>query len=568
MNNIKKYLNKAVIFGGVILSLSACKIDVVPTDRYTEEVIWSEPQSVDLYVNGMYNEFKTFQFGQFPIGYSNATDALSDILKYTSTVSGNGTVNILASDASRVSAASPHLSYWAPGYERIRRLNEFMDGLDKYSSFDEDEKNVFKAEARFIRGYVYFWLARIHGSVVIMDEMADYAVKDNPRASEDEVWNFVAADFAFAAEHLPKNWVAAKKGKATKGAAYGFLARTWLYAASIAQYDRNQFNTDPLTGVPNAKAKEYYQNAVNASQKVIELGSEGLYSLASDFAGIFTNKSSTESVFQIDFVAPQITHAYDMGFVPPGDDKANALVYGVPTAELVDEFEMANGGKFDWNNSGMSANPYLNREKRFYGTILYNGAQWKGRTLNTTPNDATEGFTAYGASSEPKRTVTGYYVRKMLDETNRNLLLNRSSQSWIEMRYAEVILINAEAKLGAGDFEGARQALNTLRIVREVGSTPAANTSELFEAIKHERMVELAFEGHRYWDLRRWRIAHLELNDTRVTGHRITPSGNGLNYEVVTADNADRSFTPALYYIPIPELEVQRNTGLEQIKGW
>src|SRR5690606_38571880 len=101
MNNIKKYLNKAVIFGGIILSLSACIIDVVPTDRYTEEVIWSEPQSVDLYVNVMYNEFKTLEFGQFPIGYTNATDALTDILKYTTTVAGNGTVNILASDASR-----------------------------------------------------------------------------------------------------------------------------------------------------------------------------------------------------------------------------------------------------------------------------------------------------------------------------------------------------------------------------------------------------------------------------------------------------------------------------------
>lgn len=566
--NLKKYLNKIAVFGSMVLVLNSCKIDVVPTDRYTGEVIWTEAKSVDLYINGMYTEFHTFQFGQFPIGFSNATDALSDILKYTSISSGNGTVNILATDASRVSAATPTMNYWQSAYVRIRRLNEFMDGLDKFSKFDEDQKNKLKAEARFIRGYVYFWLARIHGSVVILKSMDDYASKDRQRSSEDEVWNFIAEDFAFAAEHLPPTWPAAQRGKASKGAAFGFLARTWLNAASIAQYDNNQFNSDPLTGVPNSKAKEYYQNAVNASQKVIDLANEGLYALASDFAGIFTNKTSKESIFQIDFVAPQLTHQYDLGFVPPGDDKANALVYGVPTAELVDAFEMNGGGKFDWNNAAMRATPYLNREKRFYGTILYNGAQWKGRVVNTTPNNVTEGFVAYGSSAEPKRTVTGYYVRKMLDENNTNLTMNRSSQSWIEMRYAEIILINAEAKLGIGDIEGAKQALNTLRTVREVGNTPAATSAELFEAIKRERMVELAFEGHRYWDLRRWRIAHTVLNERRMTGHVVSPLGNGFTYDVVSADNADRDFTPALYYFPIPETEIQRNIELTQIKGW
>src|SRR5690606_2659484 len=128
--------------------------------------------------------------------------------------------------------------------------------------------------------------------------------------------------------------------------------------------------------------------------------------------------------------------------------------------------------------------------------------------------------------------------------------------------------INAEAKLGIGDIEGAKQALNTLRTVREVGNTPAATSAELFEAIKRERMVELAFEGHRYWDLRRWRIAHTVLNERRMTGHVVSPLGNGFTYDVVSADNADRDFTPALYYFQIPETEIQRNIEINQIKGW
>jgi len=116
---------------------------------------------MELYVNGMYAEFQTFKFGQFPIGYSNATDALTDILKYTSTTSGNGTVNILAMDAGRVDAAGPQLNYWNTAYVRIRRINEFLYGLAKYAKVSETEKEVYEAEARFIRGYVYFWLVKL-----------------------------------------------------------------------------------------------------------------------------------------------------------------------------------------------------------------------------------------------------------------------------------------------------------------------------------------------------------------------------------------------------------------------
>lgn len=567
---MKRYisiLKKSLIVALIMSVAQGCSIEEDPTDRYTNIAVYQNPANIRSYMLGMYNEFNTFKFGTFPIGYDNATDALTDLMKYTSGVSGNGTVNILASDASRVNAASPQLSYWATGYNRIRRLNEFMKGLDEYAQgLDENAKTAYQAEARFIRGYVYFWLVKLHGSVILLDQLTTN--KDNPRSSEDDCWNFVAADFAFAAEHLPKAWDPANTGRATKGAAYGMLARTWLYAASIAKFDKKQFNQDALTGVPESKANTYYDNAAKAAEEVFKLENEGYYALETNFASIFTNKNTKEALFKLDYSRPVLTHQYDLGFTPPRDAQGQALAYGVPTAELVDEFEMSDGSTFSWQNPTMAANPYSNREQRFAATILYNGATWKNRTLNTTPDDPIEGFIEYGASSEPKRTVTGYYAKKFLDPTNLDIVVNKSVQSWIEMRYAEVLLIHAEAKAMLNDVDGAKGSLNKLRNTRGLPNTPSQTSTELMTAIEHERIVELAFEGHRYWDLRRWRKAHTVLNNVRFTGHKVTPSGSSFNYETVTVDNANRQFTPALYYIPLPMDEDLRNDALEQIKGW
>lgn len=562
-----KTIKKSLVIAGAILVMGSCKVDYDPLDRYTDVAVYQNPANIRSFMLGMYSEFSTFKFGTFPIGYDNATDGLTDLMKYSSGTSGNGTVNILATDASRVSASSPQLSYWTNGYIRIRRLNEFLEGLDnKAQGLDEAAKLKFQAEARFIRGYVYFWLVKLHGSVVLLDKLT--REKDHPRSSEDECWNFIAADFAFAAENLPRTWDAVNAGRATKGAAYGMLARTWLYAASIAEYDKKQFNSDELTGVPAAKAVTYYTNASNAANEVKKLAAEGLYELDANFASIFTNKNTKEAIFKIDFSRPLLTHQYDLGFAPPKDAPGQVLVYGVPTAELVNEYEMSDGSAFSWANPAMAANPYANREARFNATILYNGSSWKGRTMNTTTTDAVEGFTEYGASSDPKRTVSGYYAKKFLDPLNTNIVVNKSDQSWIEMRYAEVLLIDAEAKTKINDIPGAKSSLNALRNKRGLPNTPSQTEVEMMKAIEHERIIELAFEGHRYWDLRRWRKAHLVLNNVRFTGHKGTPNGSAVSYATVPVDNANRQFTTALYYIPIPIDEVLRNNAITQIKGW
>ena len=554
------------------LFASSCSIDLVPTDRYTEEVIWDSENSIELYLNGLYQEFRTFEFGRFPIGTDNATDGLTDIMKYTSMSSGNGTVNILASDASRYSATSPGITYWASGYTRIRRINEFLYGLKNYSKASEADQLRYEAEARFIRGYVYTWLARINGSFVIIDNLEGHTSLSNDRSSEDDGWNFIAADFAFAAEHLPKTWngVESNKfiGKATKGAALAMLARTWLYAASIAEFDKKLYNSDPKTGVPHEKAKAYYDNAIAAAQAVVDLADEGYYDLESNFASIFRTSDNKESIFRIDYVTQFITHQYDFGFAPPGDAPGQAMVYGVPTAELVDEFEMADGSKFNWANPAHAVDPYANREPRFYATILYNGATWKGRTMNTTEGGGDDGFVQMGSVADPRATVTGYYAKKLLDPNNTTFIQDRSTQSWHEIRYAEVLLILSEAQILSDKLPEGKNTLNILRNKRGLPNVVANTKEQLFEAIQHERIVELAFEGHRYWDLRRWRLAHIKLDNVRFTGHKISNIGSGNIYETVPADTKDREFVGRMYYLPIPLAETQRNNGITPIQGW
>ena len=564
--NKLKYSTLAII-ASAVFSLNSCDIDVIPQDRYAEELIWADPSTIELYINGMYSEFRNFQFGQFPnLGYNNAMDALADGMKYTSNTSGNGTVNILVSNSNQFTPASVGLNYWGSAYTRIRRLNEFINGLYTKSLVEDSEKTKYEAEARFIRAYTYHWLAKIHGSVVILKDLEEYASKDKERSSEEELYDFMIEDLKFATENLPKTHL---RGRATKGAANALLSRVALYAGSIAKYDQNQFNQDPLTGISASKANSYFTTAAEAAQAVVTLAAEGMYDLDANFASIFTNKNTKESILPVDFVSPTMTHQYDLYNAPPRDALGNTQVFGVPTAELVDEFEMADGTKFNWSNATQAANPYENREPRFYATVIHNGMTWKGRVMNTTITDAVEGYVQFGVSGDPKRTVTGYYAKKLLDPSNTNFVVNKSTQTWHELRYGEVILNLAEAKAQLGDFTTAVSTLNQLRSKR--GGLQAVNfntNATAMAAIEHERIVELAFEGHRFWDLRRWRKAHVVLNNVRMTGHKISPDGNGLKYEKVAVDNTNRSFNSRLYYLPIPEGDIQRNLKLTQIQGW
>ena len=180
MNKYSKFY-KGILVAGLLAFAAGCKkLDVVPTDRYTDAVVWQNPANIEQYVAGMYAEFHKYAFGAMPgLGYDNSSDGLTDIFKYTSNSEGNGTANRLAFDPNRVNASSPNINVWAASYTRIRRINEFLLGLEQYGKVDNETKLRYQAEARFVRGYAYFWLAKVNGSVVLLNEARQAVMRWN-----------------------------------------------------------------------------------------------------------------------------------------------------------------------------------------------------------------------------------------------------------------------------------------------------------------------------------------------------------------------------------------------------
>lgn len=211
--------------------------------------------------------------------------------------------------------------------------------------------------------------------------------------------------------------------------------------------------------------------------------------------------------------------------------------------------------------------PYVGRDPRFYQSIIYDGCKWAGATINTYVGSGVDGL---NYNNNAAATKTGYYVAKLLDE-NATLITSYKpgSHYWVFMRYAEALLNYAEAKneaLGAPD-QTVYDAVNQIRDRNNV-KMPALPTGlskeEMRQRIRHERRIELAFETHRFWDLRRWRSGTQE--GTAAYGMRVTKSGTVYTYEKFLLEN--RVYRPAFDLFPIPQTEREKNQALTQNQGY
>ena len=371
---------------------------------------------------------------------------------------------------------------------------------------------------------------------------------DKARSTEEESWEQVIDDLQFAAEYLPESPV--QTGRLSKAAAYAMLSRVGLY------YGR--FNP------------EGWQIAIDAADECAKYSS-----LSTEYADVFTNVDNNENIFVINYSSGEVYHRADQYFRPSGD----AAVTGAtitssffPTSELVDSYEMADGTEFSWNVYG--DDPYAGREPRFYATILYNGAEWEGRQLETFDGGADQILSFAHTSGAANTTLTGYYLRKWITENDRDWITNGSTHFYIMLRYGEVLLNKAEALAQQNWAENASDALQCLNDIRNRVGLPARSASSLdqfMEYLRHERMVELAGEGFRYWDLRRWRIAEDVIQGQQAHGCWITRDDNGsLTYEQVQVDGGKtRIFLERFYAFSIPETERSNNSLIgENNNGW
>ena len=545
-----KYLIVTIIMG---LSFTSCNdfLDPDPTDRLSEKLFWQNEESTDLYLNSFYPYLSSYgNFGTSQFNNGLLTEGMTDMLKYGSYSAGVGNANRIVFNPYFVTAdQSQGLVIWTTSYERIRRVNEFLSSMSKYSTYNEDTNKRYEAQIRFIRAFLYYQLLLRTNTVIIFDKLPDGNSK--PLSPESDCWDFVEQDLDYAIQNLPVQWDATRSGRITKGAALAMKSRAMLLA-------------------------KRWEKARAAASEVINLQDNGslVYELNKDYKNAFKSyfdNGNKESILEFRYKLPAPYHSFDRDFAP-GGDWANNGGSACPTQEMVEEYELATGGKADWSkwhSKTTETPPYSPLEPRFHASVLYNGASWKNRKIETFV-DGKDGYIDYGFQANTNgKTTTGYYLRKYLDESIADISTTYSAQPWIEIRLAEVYLNLAEACAMLGSTYD-KDANNAIRTIRERVKLPYTDLTgeELMKAIRHERKVELAYEGFYYWDLRRWRMADSILDGVRFHGLKITQSGTTLTYEYIDCDKEDRKFPERFYNFPIPTTEIANNLAISQINLW
>lgn len=537
--------------------LAACNkyLDMTPRDSISDKVMWTSVESAEYAVNSIYS-YSYDIFANWPSAVG-ITEAFTDEFKYGSYV--NFAYCLIPSQVAyggtnlTNSFVTVYLGCWSSLYEAIRRTNEALSNLKTLgTALPEGDRTRLEGELRLMRGWLYFELVKRYKEVILYDEDLTTISVEKALSSEADGWKFIKDDLDFAVEALPEK--SAAKGRLDKGVAYALISRAMLYAG----------DNDAVIAAADALAG---------------LG----YSLMADYASVFTvpvQSGNPESILQYSFsYADNVTHEFDFYYTPGGDYKLVGQQgggYGTPTQEMVESYELATGGFPDWSpwhGTTTAEPPYEKLEPRFQATILYNGAPWKGRRIEPWIG-GTDGWCQWNKEPKPEgRTTTGYYLRKGVDETHNLAERSQSIQHFVLLRYGEVLLNKAEACFRKGDTEGANAAVKAIR--SRVG-LPYTNKSgdALWQAIRQERRVELAFEGLWYWDLRRWGDAAEAwprgLNGYQVHGLKIEPTAvdGQYKYTYVSVDDRDRNFPEKMYRFPLPEGELNSNPLVNQYPEW
>lgn len=438
---------------------------------------------------------------------------------------------------------------WGRSYRSIRECNYALSVLAKIE-MSAGHKKMLEGEIKFIRAFRYQDLIRNYGKVVLMgDRVLD--LKDNlqdpslfQRATIKEGIDYVVAQLDDAASKLPldnsNSWMG---GRATKGAALALKSRLTLYAAS------------PLY------AAGTWEAAVNAAQQVIALNKYSLYQ--GGYGNMFLINQSNESIFERLYTKNDNHVHLEIANGPNG---YGGWAGNTPTQTMVEAYDMTNGLPANTTNSLFNpAKPYENRDPRFKATVLYNGAAYRERNVETfIPG----GKDSRDGNDNWNTTKTGYYLKKFMNDAYplQNPWGNAGFQPWIYFRYAEILLNFAEASneaygpdnVPSGSSMSARQAINMIRSRSGVNmpAVTAGGQTEMRLAIRHERQIELAFEEHRFYDVRRWKIADVTEN-LPCRGIIITKNTDGSFTFTSKIALEGRKFETQHYWLPIPRAEIQ-----------
>jgi len=611
----KSIINSSIIFFALV-SLASCTktkmLDLKPLSEYSEVAIWNDPALIETFVNDMYREGLGYPFNYMRL--SGFTDEALFAL-YGNAFNFNKSLmspdGLMEWEAAWGTEHTRHLR-WGPLYANVRRTNIFFSKInDVPATADTAWVRRLKGEAYFMRAYTYNLLVSLYGGVPLITHA--YSLDDDfsvARNTYEECINFIVGQLDSAAMNLPVSYSAATQvGRATRGAALALKARVLLTAASDLHNPSknssitNGYSNPELLGYVGGDATERWKAAKDAARAVIDMGVYDLYkknpaptdSIAQNFVDYFISAQSTEEDILLQFFPTTGQDDYTPGLrVAPNGYNGHGA--NTPISELVDDYEMKDGTKFSWSNPVHKANPYANREPRFYATVLYEGASWRQRPLDVQtidPFNMLQLGRVYDASGKmliggldtrdgpvnvSNGGYTGYYLRKAVDPSvDPNYVIQ--NVPFRHIRYAEVLLNYAEACLELGQEPEARLYIN---MIRKRAGLPDLDGSlagpALRDAYRHERRIELAFEEFRFWDIRRWMIgpqstpAVTHAVDIRYTVSSPVstyrrPDGTPWVAPVITnvEDAVDqRIWDDKDYFFPIMRDEINKNSKLIQ----
>ena len=592
---INKILVSALVMA---LSFYSCDyLDVPPINIIQDDAIFNSESGITSYMTTLYYDLPIEDFRYTQQGFN---------------VSGKGQGRLPNVSGEAMCSSSDDISTIGDGtwwgcwdYGKIRRVNYFLKNFPAYKSNFQNTvlADAWMGEAHFIRAYCYFAMVKRYGGVPILREPQEYVGDIEslkvPRDTEKACYDFIAEDLDEAFRLLPDNEEILGKGRATKYAALALKSRAMLYAGSIARYGTVDLNG--LVGIDKALANDYFELAYKAVKELEKSKRFSLYRKNSDkeknFAELFLAEDSPENIFCKYFQRNVNAHGWDVYFVPY-QYRGNGFSSNMnPTLEFVEMFEHKDGTPA--NFAERAKNTYFddpselfqNMDARFGGSIIYPNAIFKGepcsiqKGLIIEDGSKKENATNYeeavytandgqvyhivgkSGSGNYSGNMTGFFMRKYLNENmpQSEVIENYSEQHWIEFRYAEALLNGAEAAVEMGQHLD--DALLWINDIRSRADIKQLSLSDLtVDKVRHERRIELAFENHTYWDLRRWRIADKDIETKQYTGLCPYFDINKQKYifEEVAANKYYYTFDVKMYYERIPDGEIAKNEKLKQ----
>jgi len=562
---MKSIINNRIILKALVCVtlFAGCKkdsfLEVPNTGAVSSETAFATEAAADLVLNDAYSnlpDLNNFIFEPF----DSWTDDLmtgfnwnisSQVARSKSNINSN---TVLYYDWS---GASMWLE-WGTLYKKVRKCNVYIDGVES-STLSDTYKTKKIGEAKTLRAFFYHQLWMLYGGIPLItkpdNRNTDGDSIYHARATSDETFNFLEKELTDAAGMLPDNNGNNGAGKITKGAALTIRGWVELYYAS------------PLNNPGNDASR--WAAAAATNKQVMQMG----YSLYPKYDELFlsTGNDNNEGILYREYLTVK-QGSNIIGYQGPNYVGTNWLSWGgsTPTQELVDDYGMANGKAITDAGSGYDAkNPYVNREPRLRQSVLYNGNTFNGITFLSAVGS---GNNAIDLADATDNTNTGYCTKKRMDTTVNIFQGGASAQNYYFFRYAEVLLNYAEAQNEAVGPDGSvYEALDALRtragIPTATAVYPGLSKDQMRTLIRRERRVELAFEGKRYFDLLRWKIAEVNLNKV-MHGMEIRSNGSGgYTYTVIPAIPGGApqwSFDKSKnYLLPIPLNALGQNPAMK-----